>query len=96
MKYVVVVLTLVAMLLSCGPKMQTQEELEERFGPLTQFTPKAVFVHFKTADGKYQIDCLKMDGQYVFLTKDKIRDPEEVLGVGSACVQAVFDNRFKK
>lgn len=71
MKYLLVLLSVVLLSASCAQKV-TYEELEEKYGKLESYEPKARFVHFKTEDG-YQIDCLKFDNGYQFLSKNKIK-----------------------
>jgi len=52
--------------------LKSYEELEEKYGELEPYTPKATFVHFKTVDN-YQIDCIKSKDGYQFLSKSKIK-----------------------
>ena len=57
-----------------GNVFEDFDELEEEYGVLEPYTPKATFVHFKTKNG-YQIDCIKREnGRYTFLSKSKIKE----------------------
>ncbi len=48
--------------------------LEEKFGPLEVYTPKAAFVHYRTEDD-HEVFCIKHpDGKYTLLGKWKIKE----------------------
>ncbi len=66
MKALLVAILLVA-LVGCVNKASMQE-MEEKYGPLTEFTPKSGFVHFITVDS-VQVNCVRYaDGTYQVLT----------------------------
>jgi hypothetical protein len=47
---------------------------EAKYGKLTQFEPKATFVHYKDSTGIYQYDFIKTDKGLQYLTKSKIKE----------------------
>lgn len=66
MKALLVAILLVA-LTGCVNKVSMQE-MEEKYGPLTEFDPKAKVVCFITVDS-IQVDCIRFaDGTYQVLS----------------------------
>lgn len=54
-------------MMGCANKM-SMHEMEKKYGPLAEFTPKSGFVHFITVDS-VQVDCIRhADETYQVLT----------------------------